>query len=620
MFDNSIDNNIKSSYVSDIKQGYILSKIILDKKDKSKVLDGMILDTNENLIELLDIAGISATDTLKKVMSHMIDSQFKEFLDLYSKAALEKKQKSLIQYSEKLKSWISIDMISPQPDYVMLIFTDVTDEINKEKHIENLVKYQKQLAELFFNSISDMLLVVSKDERIVFANKAFYEITDNKYELGIKLDELYPKENKQKFNNILKEIKNELVETKAPVSKRIDWFEDEISYIDLSANLEVWNNVEHIFLVVCIRNIYTLKRIKELLNYHFNMSLENIAMLVPLAAATKQKEIKADNLIIEKLSLINKDIATNATENGLTFKIISTDDNLDLIKEIKHKKILNNIPATLLTNTGIEIPMIYSAIILKLWETEYCFIVLKEAKKTEKDLEDALEQQSNFLSMVVHDLKGPIGGCASYIKELSENLQLLSQEEIEERVAYLSTSSENIYRLLEDLLEWSRIECKTVDFNLDTTIPHIIVNTIISTMLLNAKYKHLKLINNIDSNLTIQADAKMLSTILRNLISNAVKFTNKDGKIIISHTENKDFHIISVSDDGIGMSEDIKNNLFKNPSCTSRTGTAGETSTELGLVICKEYVEKHGGKIWVESEENKGTTFYFTIPRKDEKI
>jgi hypothetical protein len=93
MFDNSIDNNIKSSYVSDIKQGYILSKIILDKKDKSKVLDGMILDTNENLIELLDIAGISATDTLKKVMSHMIDSQFKEFLDLYSKAALEKKTK-----------------------------------------------------------------------------------------------------------------------------------------------------------------------------------------------------------------------------------------------------------------------------------------------------------------------------------------------------------------------------------------------------------------------------------------------------------------------------------------------------------------------------------------------
>lgn len=492
MLGNNIDNDIKSSYITDIKQGYILSKIILDKKDKSKVVDGMILDTNGNLTELLNIAGISATDTLKKVMSHMTDSQFKEFLDLYSKAALEKKQKSLIQYSEKLEAWISIDMISPQPDYVMLIFTDVTDEINKEKHIENLVKYQKQLTELFFNVISDVILVISKDDRIVFANKAFYEITDNKYETGIKLDEIYPKENKQRLKNIFKEIKN--------------------------------------------------------------------------------------------------------------------------------KKILNNIPVTLLTNTGIEIPMIYSAIILKLWETEYCFIVLKEAKKTEKDLEDALEQQNKFISMVAHDLKGPIDGCASYIKELSENLQLLSQEELGERLTYLSTSLENIYKLLEDLLEWSRIECKTIDFNLDTTMPHIIVNTIINTMLLNAKYKHIKLINNIDSNLTIQADAKMLSTILRNLISNAVKFTNKDGKIIISHTENKDFHIISVSDDGIGMSEEIKNNLFKNPNYTSRTGTAGETSTGLGLVICKEYVEKHGGKIWVESEENKGTTFYFTIPRKDEKI
>lgn len=617
MFSNSINNDTKSLYVSDAKQGYILSKVILDKEDKSKVLDGMLLDKNNNLPELLNINRISSTDTLKKVLSYMTNSQFNEFLALYSKVALERKQKHIIQYSEKLESWISINMLSPQPDYVMLIITDVTIEFNKRDYIYKTIEKNKNIYEYFFNSISDIILIISKDERIVFANKVFHEITDNRYEKGIKLDEIYPEKSKQKLKNIFKEVKNELIETKAPVSKRIHWADDEISYIDLSANLEVWNNDEHIFLVINVKNIYTLSCIKELLNHHFDMSPENIAMLVPIP--TKQTEFKADKSTIEKLSLINKDIAKDATKNDLTFKIIPKDKSLDLIEEIKHKKILNNIPATLQTNTGIEIPIIYSAMVLTLWEIECCFIILKEVKKTVKDLENALKQQNKFLSIVAHDLKGPIGGCASYLQELSGSLQLLTQEEIEERVAYLTTSSENIYRFLEDLLEWSKIECKTIDFNLDITMPHIIVNTIISTMLLNAKNKNLKLINNIDNSLTIQADAKMLSTILRNLISNAVKFTNQGGEIIISNTENKDFHTISVADNGIGMSEDIKNNLFKNPANTSRTGTAGETSTGLGLVICKEYVEKHGGKIWVESKENKGTTFYFTIPRKDEK-
>ena len=132
-----------------------------------------------------------------------------------------------------------------------------------------------------------------------------------------------------------------------------------------------------------------------------------------------------------------------------------------------------------------------------------------------------------------------------------------------------------------------------------------------------ASNKEIEIDFKIPEDLTVYADEKMFGSIIRNLSSNAVKFTPKGGKVAIAAKPNSDGWVeISVKDSGIGMNQEMVENLFKLDVDTSRKGTDKESSTGLGLIICKELIEKHGGKLWVESEEGKGSTFYFTVPVK----
>jgi len=134
-------------------------------------------------------------------------------------------------------------------------------------------------------------------------------------------------------------------------------------------------------------------------------------------------------------------------------------------------------------------------------------------------------------------------------------------------------------------------------------------------LLENARQKQIEFNINIPENFKIIADIHMLQAIIRNLISNAIKFTHSGGKVQLSAHENgNNFTTISVSDTGIGISPEMQTKLFQIDSNTKMKGTEGELSTGLGLILCKEFVEKHGGKIWVESELGKGSTFYFTLP------
>ena len=127
--------------------------------------------------------------------------------------------------------------------------------------------------------------------------------------------------------------------------------------------------------------------------------------------------------------------------------------------------------------------------------------------------------------------------------------------------------------------------------------------------------KGIEILNTISDSQMVFADINLFQTVIRNLLSNAIKFTNKDGNIIISANQNDEGQFqISIKDSGIGISPEMVSNLFRIDVRTGRKGTEGELSTGLGLLLCKEFIEKHGGNIWVESEEGKGSNFFFTIP------
>ncbi|MFZ4411732.1 MAG: hybrid sensor histidine kinase/response regulator [Bacteroidales bacterium] len=234
------------------------------------------------------------------------------------------------------------------------------------------------------------------------------------------------------------------------------------------------------------------------------------------------------------------------------------------------------------------------------------------------ELKQLNAEKDKFFSIIAHDLRSPFTGFLGLTQILEEQLSDLSKEEILDFSTSMRISATKLFTLLENLLEWARIQQGLIPFTPETVQLLAVVNESIGMIKENASLKQIEIIYDIPDEITVFTDTNILQTILRNLVSNAVKFTSKNGSIIISVLpQNDGSMVISIKDTGIGMSQHIMDNLFRIDVNTSRKGTDGETSTGLGLIICKDFIEKHGGKLWVESEVGKGSSFNFTLGSKN---
>jgi len=239
----------------------------------------------------------------------------------------------------------------------------------------------------------------------------------------------------------------------------------------------------------------------------------------------------------------------------------------------------------------------------------------KELLEKNSELEKTNIEKDKFFSIIAHDLKGPFNGFLGLTNLMVEDINTLSNDDFKNMAVSMRDTAVNLYSLLENLLQWSRLNHLSMSFNpssfnLKSTIEDKLLPYNVTT-----ENKGITFHYDIPENIQITADLNMLLTILRNLISNAIKFTPRNGKIELIATKNNNGSItIKVSDNGIGMSKEIQNNLFKLNKTANREGTEEEPSTGLGLIICKEFVEKHGGTLSVTSEQGKGSSFYFTLP------
>ena len=223
-------------------------------------------------------------------------------------------------------------------------------------------------------------------------------------------------------------------------------------------------------------------------------------------------------------------------------------------------------------------------------------------------------EKDKFLSIIAHDLRSPLVSFLGLTQIMSEELSSLTINEIHDMAKGMKKSADGLFGLLENLLEWSRLQRGLISFSPSDFLLKPRVSQIMNSLQELARNKEIEVIYNIADDLRILVDENMLASTIRNLVSNALKFTSKGGRVTISAISINNSIQISISDTGIGMDEEIKKNLFQIDAHISRQGTDGEPSSGLGLIICKDFVEKHGGKIWVESEEGKGSTFYFNIP------
>jgi PAS domain S-box-containing protein len=238
----------------------------------------------------------------------------------------------------------------------------------------------------------------------------------------------------------------------------------------------------------------------------------------------------------------------------------------------------------------------------------------EEIKLKNQLLQSLNAEKDKFFSIIAHDLRGPLSAFVDATQIITEEIQTMSLEEIKDITGSMKTSATNIYSLLENLLEWSRLRRNVMDFVPEKLNLKMKTVACIDVLTESARKKGIKIEIIIPDELEFFADSHMFETIIRNLVSNAIKFTPSGGKVKVETCINANKLIeIKISDSGIGLTPELISKLFQINEKTSRPGTEGEPSTGLGLLLCKEFIEKHNGKIWVESEVGKGSTFSFIM-------
>lgn len=238
-----------------------------------------------------------------------------------------------------------------------------------------------------------------------------------------------------------------------------------------------------------------------------------------------------------------------------------------------------------------------------------------ELQKTNAQLQELNASKDKFFSIISHDLRSQFATLLGFTEIIEDRIETYSPTRLKELIKKLKNSAEQLYELFENLLTWSRMQRGAMRHNPKKLPLFVLAEANLKMMQPKAELKQIELKNSVAKEIQAYADSGMVNTVIRNLLSNALKFTDSGGIITIAATAQEQQIEMLIADTGHGIDEKARDLLFRIDKTYTTTGTAGEHGTGLGLILCQELVEKNGGRIWVESETGKGTTFFFTMPR-----
>jgi two-component system, sensor histidine kinase and response regulator len=314
-----------------------------------------------------------------------------------------------------------------------------------------------------------------------------------------------------------------------------------------------------------------------------------------------------DRLFLDKQS--NEDFMKILKDVGATNKIVTSewDFNGENGRE-------GRIMSTIFSITGPEVPPESKEFV--------CMDVdLTELKRAEKKLIDYATQLENtnatkdkFFSIIAHDLKNPFNTILGFSRILSEEYNNLNDEEILGFVSTIREASENAFKLLQNLLVWSRLQTGKIEFNPELLNIGLLINETIALLKPQALAKNISLVSSINPSIQVFADENMVKTILRNLVSNGIKYSYPENAVEISATRTDNEVTITIKDTGLGIAAKALPSLFDIDQNSVRAGTSNEQGTGLGLILCREFIHCNKGEITVESVEGKGSSFRFTLP------
>ncbi len=240
----------------------------------------------------------------------------------------------------------------------------------------------------------------------------------------------------------------------------------------------------------------------------------------------------------------------------------------------------------------------------------------KKVEERTTQLRELNATKDKFFSIIAHDLKNPFNALMGFSTLLLDDYDAFDDDERKDLIQTMSDASENAYKLLENLLEWSRSQTGSIKWHPDIIRLDEIADLTINLLKNQAMNKDINIQGVVPANTTAYADGNMITTVIRNLMSNALKYTPKGGEVKLYANQQKEYVEITIEDNGVGIRKEDLDKLFRIDVNFSTNGTNNEMGTGLGLILCREFVDKNNGKIWVESEEGKGSKFKFTLPLK----
>lgn len=241
---------------------------------------------------------------------------------------------------------------------------------------------------------------------------------------------------------------------------------------------------------------------------------------------------------------------------------------------------------------------------------------ITKIKENEMMLKEALAAKDKFFRIIAHDLRNPFNSILGFSKMLKKKHNTCSVKERSELIDFLVDSGERTYELLENLLHWAKAHTGSLKINPEYYNLQLLIMESIMVIEDNAKNKNIRIEQVKSEDFKIFCDVEMIKTVLRNLLTNSIKFTNEGGLIKVGAKQKNDEIVFAVEDNGVGISDKKQKSLFDITQITTTPGTNNEEGTGLGLLLCKEFIEKHKGRIWFESEEGKGSVFYFSVSNR----
>lgn len=577
----------------------------------------MILQANQTFASMVNrnsssINNLSFTEFIDDEDIHVFISRFNAFFKKPEGKSME--LKILKQNGKAFNARITANIINNESDKIklFLIITDITEQkIAKDLIVETQHNYEN-----FFNTIDDFLFVLDEDGKILYTNSTAQnrlEYSENEL-IGKYVLNLHPEERRAEASKIVYEML-EGYNTFCPIP--LITKTGKLIPVETKINKGYWNGKAVLFGVS--KDITQLKLSEEKFSkvFYLNPSACGLSDLI------NHQYIEVNDAFYNLLGFDkNEVIGKTAYELGIMETSIA--EKIQETADINGK--IENQPINLKAKNGEIKSVLISAENIYIQDKRYRFTVLNditelrkiesELIKQNKELISINAEKDKFFSIIAHDLKSPFNSFLGLTQIMANEINTLTMSDLQKIAVNMEKSATNLYNLLENLLQWSQIHQGLTIFNPKEIKLSTLINNCIENLFDVAKNKNIEIIVDIkdDLNNKITGDENMLKTIIRNLISNAIKFTNSNGAIKIKAEKDINQTIITVTDNGIGMTKENIVKLFKLEENYTRNGTQNEKGTGLGLLLCKEFIEKHRGKIWVESQVGIGSTFYFSLP------